>query len=213
MAAWSASTLPHGAGNLHLQLHAWGPDFAVWCSYKYINAGPGSLAGCFVHERHGQNPALPRFAGWWGHDKATRFAMPGEFAPIEGRRGMAALQPAHFSIGGPARFDGIVCRRRASRACVRKASASPPTWSFSLRTLPEHRCDIITPQARGARGAQLSLRVREDANTLAARLAQAGLICDARQPDVIRLAPAPLYNSFTDVHRCVGILREHVQAA
>lgn len=204
--------LAHGAGNLHLQLHAWGPDFAVWCSYKYINAGPGSLAGCFVHERHGQNPALPRFAGWWGHDKATRFAMPGQFAPIDGAEGWQLSNPPIFQLA--ALRASMELFAQAGMARLRAKSERLTDYlEFLVRTMPADTCEIITPQSHAARGAQLSLRVREDANALAARLAEAGLICDARQPDVIRLAPAPLYNSFTDVHRGVGILREHVKAA
>lgn len=201
--------LAHAAGNLQLQLHEDGPDFAAWCSYKYLNSGPGGVAGVFVHERHANNPDLPRFAGWWGNDPKTRFQMGREFTPQEGAAGwqlsnapvlaMAALK-ASLEL-----FD------RAGMSALRQKSEALTGYMLELiDAIPNERFEIITPRDPGARGCQLSIRTRFDGQELFEALTASGVICDFRRPDVIRVAPAPLYNSFEDVWRFCQVLREHV---
>jgi kynureninase len=192
--------LAHAAGNVLLRLHDWEVDFAAWCSYKYLNAGPGSTAGCFVHERHAERPDLPRFAGWWGHDKATRFDMPPHFSPMRGAEGwqlsnqsilpLAALR-ASMDLFAEAGMD----RLRA------KSVILTGYLEFLLQQNPHDSWNIITPKDPDQRGGQLSLRIRDGGRELFRHLSEAGVICDWREPDVIRVAPVPLYNTFTEVHR------------
>lgn len=199
--------LAHAAGNLELRLHEWGVDFAAWCSYKYLNSGPGGVSGVFVHDRHAQAFDLPRFAGWWGHDKATRFKMPDDFVPIPGAEGwqlsnapilaMAALR-ASMEI-----FDeaGMVALKEKSRLLT-------AYQAFLLEDVcAQHNIRIITPDDPDHRGCQLSLQTQENGKALFDKLTQAGVICDWREPDVIRIAPVPLYNSFMDCWRFADILR------
>lgn len=194
--------LAHAAGNLQLHLHDWDVDFAVWCGYKYLNGGPGGMAGCFVHERHAKNKELPRFEGWWGNDKQTRFLMKPDFVPIEGAEGwqlsnapvlaMAALR-ASLEI-----FD------EAGMTAIRKKSELLTGYlEFLLNNLQNKNCSLITPTDPSQRGAQLSIRIKNSNKTLFNKLIESGIICDWREPDVIRVAPAPLYNSFSDVFQFV----------
>lgn len=199
--------LAHGAGNIQPNLHDNGPDFAVWCSYKYLNSGPGSLGGAFVHERHANNPDLKRFSGWWGHNKATRFNMRQEFDPIFGAEGwqlsnppilsMAAIR-ASLALFGEAGFDNI----------RDKAVLLTGYLEFLLDEINDVRIEIITPRNPDGRGCQLSIRVKDADKSLHDKFGQAGIICDWREPDVIRIAPAPMYNSFEDVYRFSERLRE-----
>lgn len=191
--------LAHGAGNLRLRLHDWGVDFAVWCGYKYLNAGPGALSGCFVHERHARNFSLPRFAGWWGHDKIERFKMRPRFDPIAGAEGwqlsnppilpMAALR-ASLELFDEAGMDRLGEKSRLLTGYL----------EYLLRRLPAGAYEIITPKERGC---QLSIKVRGDMRSLLKRLEKRSLVCDLRQPDILRAAPVPLYNRFEDVYRFV----------
>ena len=197
--------LAHGAGNLELRLHDWGVDFAVWCSYKYLNAGPGAIAGCFVHERHGHSFDLPRLAGWWGHDKATRFQMGPVFMPMQGAEGWQLSNPPIFQLAAlrasMALFD------RAGMAPLRKKSELLTGYmEFLLNKMPHGACRIITPSQSAARGCQLSVRVAGQPKEVVAQLKTMGAICDFREPDIIRVAPAPLYNSFVDVWRFASLL-------
>jgi kynureninase len=194
--------LAHAAGNLSLRLHEWGPDFAVWCSYKYLNAGPGSTAGCFVHERHAR-AGLPRLAGWWGHDEETRFRMGPEFHPMPGAEGwqisnppilpMAALR-ASMDIFQDAGMD----RLRA------KSVRLTGYLEFLLHRHADRGFSIITPSDPLRRGAQLSIRVPGSVRAVCERLASEGVLCDWREPDILRASPVPLYNSFQDVYRFAG---------
>ncbi|MBI5647070.1 MAG: kynureninase [Ignavibacteriae bacterium] len=203
--------LAHAVGNVPLALHEWGPDFAVWCSYKYLNAGPGAPGGAFVHQRHGTAADLPRFAGWWGHDKATRFAMGPDFHPIPGAEGwqlsnapvlgMAALR-ASMQIFDEAGIDALRV----------KSAALTGALDTLLRSRPHADWDIITPADPLQRGAQLSIRVRRNGREVFNALAAQGVICDWREPDVIRVAPAPLYNSFYDVLRFAGLFHAEFHA-
>lgn len=201
--------LAHGAGNVPLRLHDWGPDFAVWCSYKYLNGGPGALAGCFVHARHAQAD-LPRFAGWWGHDKKSRFKMPEGFIPISGAEGWQLSNPPIFSMAA-LRASMDLFEAATTAALRRKSERLTGYLEYLLDALPPGFCQVITPRQPQARGAQLSLRLARPPKTLLKKLSAAGVICDFREPDIIRAAPAPLYNSFSDVHRFVTILEQHAK--
>lgn len=193
--------LAHAIGNVPLRLHDWDVDFAVWCSYKYLNAGPGALGGCFVHERHAHSMDLPRFAGWWGHDKDSRFQMPSTFRPIPGAEGWQLSNPPIFAaaplLASLPLFDA------AGIDALRAKSVKLTGYLQSLlQTKFPDALTIITPSEPDARGCQLSVRLhRSPANARAVfdSLAKQGVICDWREPDIIRVAPVPLYNSFMDV--------------
>jgi kynureninase len=200
--------LAHAAGNLDLRLHDWGVDFAAWCSYKYLNAGPGAVSGAFVHERHANSFDLPRFAGWWGHDKATRFKMGPEFHPIPGAEGWQLSNAPIFSMAS----------LRASMALFDEAGignlrAKSVKLTGYLRGLLEPHLErlgirIITPADAAHNGAQLSLQTTRDGKALHQRLTDAGVICDWREPDVIRIAPVPLYNTFEEAFRFAEIISQ-----
>lgn len=203
--------LAHGAGNLLLELHAWGPDFAVWCNYKYLNAGPGGLAGCFVHERHAYDTTLPRFAGWWGQNKATRFQMGPVFDPIPGAEGWQLSNPPILQLA--ALRASMEIFDRATMAALRAKSEKLTGYLDDLvRAIPGEPVEIVTPRNARERGCQLSLRVKSGAKTFQQRLVEAGVIVDFREPDVVRAAPTPLYNRFIDVYRFAQILRQHAHA-
>ncbi|MBZ4397919.1 kynureninase [Myxococcus faecalis] len=202
--------LAHGAGNLKLSLHDDGPDFAVWCSYKYLNGGPGSLGGVFVHERHARSKDIPRFEGWWGHDKATRFQMGPHFDALPGAEGWQLSNPPILQLAAlRASFELF---DQAGMAALRAKSERLTGYlEFLLDKLPPGYVRITTPRDVKQRGAQLSLRFQGDAPSMLKRLADAGIICDFRKPDIIRAAPAPLYCSFTDVYRFVKTLEGHAR--
>jgi kynureninase len=204
--------LAHSVGNTLLNLHDWNVDFAIWCSYKYLNAGPGAVGGCFVHERHARSD-LPRFAGWWGHDPDTRFQMGPQFVPIAGAQGWQISNPPVLSTAPL--LASLDIFRRAGMARIRDKSMA---LTGLLQQLIESRLaglvDIITPGAAAQRGCQLSLRIARPA-AAAKRchdlLTAAGVIGDWREPDVLRLAPIPLYNSFSDVLAAVEALSQAVR--
>jgi kynureninase len=194
--------LAHAAGNIPLQLHDWGVDFAVWCSYKYLNAGPGSSAGCFVHEHHARRANLPRFAGWWGHNKTTRFDMPAVFDPLPGAEGWQLSNPPILPLAALRASMDIFTE--VGMPQLRSKSEALTAW---LETLLAHHAPanvtVITPSQPAQRGAQLSLLIPQHGKELYTRLVQANIMCDWREPDVIRVAPVPLYNSFMDVYTFV----------
>ena len=199
--------LAHAAGNIDLQLHDSNMDFAVWCNYKYLNAGPGSVGGCFVHERHAQHFDLPRFAGWWGHDKATRFNMRHDFKPIPGAEGWQLSNPPILSMA--AILASLKIFEEVGMAALRKKSLQLTGYLESLLDqLPTDRIKVITPRDTAQRGCQLSIQVRDADKSLFDQVTAAGVIADWREPDVIRVAPVPLYNSFEDVWRFVEVLRK-----
>ncbi len=188
--------LAHAVGNVPLQLHDWGVDFAVWCSYKYLNGGPGCPAGCFVHERHATTNR-PRLAGWWGHDKATRFQMGPDFQPIPGAEGWQLSNPPLFSMA--ALLASLELYSQVGLAPLREKSvALTGLLDDALRSLPG--IEILTPADPARRGCQMSVRVAGGKSAYH-KLEQAGIVCDWREPDVIRLAPVPFYNRFADVVR------------
>jgi kynureninase len=206
VAGWD---LAHAAGNLPLRLHDWYVDFAVWCSYKYLNSGPGAVAGCFVHEKHGGNPDVPRLAGWWGNDPATRFRMQPEFVPRPGAEGWQVSNPPIFSLV-PLRAALSLFDEAGLPALRAKSQRLTGYLQYLLDQLPAGRYEVITPRQPNERGCQLSLLVQDQPRELMHRLTAAGVVCDFREPNVIRVAPVPLYNSFQEVWRFARILAGHV---
>jgi len=191
--------MAHAAGNLPLHLHDWDVDFAVWCSYKYLNGGPGCVGGCFVHERHARNQQLPRFAGWWGHDKSSRFQMPSQFQPIPGAEGWQLSNPSILSLA--ALRASMAIFDEATMARLRAKSETLTAYlEFLLAQQANEEFSILTPRDPAQRGAQLSLQVTKGGRAVCDRLARQGILCDWREPDILRVAPVPLYNSFADVH-------------
>ncbi len=192
--------LAHSIGNVPLHLHDSGADFGVWCSYKYLNAGPGAIGGCFVHERHAHAPSLPRLAGWWGHDPATRFAMGPQFNAAPGAAGWQVSNPPILSAAPL--LSSLELFAQAGLTHLRaKSVALTGFLAFLLDPLP---LQILTPTGVASRGCQLSLRLDSSARAGRAvfeHLQRAGMVCDWREPDVIRVAPVPLYNGFEDVFR------------
>jgi kynureninase len=202
--------LAHAAGNLVLQLHDWDVDFAVWCSYKYLNAGPGGIAGCFVHERHARAFNLPRFAGWWGHEKETRFQMAPHFKAIEGAEGWQLSNSPIFQLAA-LRASMDIFDEIGMEKLREKSERLTGYLEFLIDQLPEKKLSMITPRKARERGAQLSLRVGKNGKALFDRISARGVVCDWREPGVIRVAPVPLYKSFVDVYRLVEILRDAIE--
>lgn len=201
--------LAHAVGNVLLNLHDSGCDFAVWCSYKYLNAGPGAVAGCFVHERHAQT-TRPRFAGWWGHDKSTRFQMGPEFIPTPGTDGWQLSNPPILALA-PLRVS-LDIYHRAGMNRLREKSLQLTAYLAWLieRELPDV-LEILTPPEPDRRGCQLSLRVKnspEQGHALFNYLTAEGIIGDWREPNVIRIAPTPLYNRYIDCWHFVRSVKE-----
>ena len=196
----------HGAGNVQLNLHDSGADFAVWCTYKYLNAGPGSLAGCFVHERHAHNRELNRFTGWWSHNKKTRFNMRGEFDQLPGAEGWQLSNPPILSMAAiKASLD--MFQEVGIEKLTAKSKKLTGYFEFLLNSLEGNAIKIITPSNPDERGCQLSIQVKNADKSLHDKLTKAGVISDWREPDVIRCAPVPLYNSFEDVYQLVEKLK------
>lgn len=206
--------LAHATGNIPMSLHDWDVDFAAWCSYKYLNSGPGSVAGCFVHEKHHANLELPRFAGWWGHDKESRFRMENRFVPMQSAEAWQVSNPPILSLAAI----------RASLDTVKEAGGIHALREKSLKLtrylrdlLAQELADeinILTPADENASGCQLSLTVNLhglDGKTVFDRIEAAGVTCDFRHPNVIRVAPVPLYNSFEDAYQFVAILKDSLQ--
>jgi kynureninase len=187
--------LAHAAGNIVLKLHEWNVDFACWCSYKYLNSGPGGVASIFVHERHGNNPDLPRFAGWWGNDEKDRFLMKSEFIPAKGASGWQQSNAQIFSMA--AHLASLEIFEQAGIENLRTKSEQMTGYLENLlNEIPQIK--IITPTNPNERGCQLSLIALEKPKELFKYLQDNGIINDWREPDVIRVAPVPLYNRFED---------------
>jgi kynureninase len=209
--------LAHAVGNVPLALHDWNVDFAVWCSYKYLNAGPGAAAGAFVHERHATNTKLPRLAGWFGNDPNTRFRLHLEpdFIPVPSADGWQISNPPIFSIA-PLRASVSIFDEAGGMEALRAKSIKLTGYlQFLLeqagadRPSGSDRFTIITPRETDARGSQLSILAHEHPKELFNKLEAAGVKCDFREPNVIRAAPTPLYNTFHEVWRFAKILTEH----
>lgn len=207
--------LAHAAGNINLQLHDWGVDFAAWCGYKYLNSSPGGVSGMFVHQRHAYNPDLPRFAGWWGYDKETRFQMEPGFNPMRGAEGWQlsnapvlgmAAHLASLDIFEEAGMDRIGAKRDSLTAFMEFVIED-----ISDRNSDRCKFEIITPKDKTKRGAQLSILAHGQGKALFDALTEEGVIADWREPNVIRIAPAPLYNSYEDCVRFGKCLENAIQ--
>ncbi len=198
--------LAHAAGNVELKLHDWNADFAAWCTYKYLNSGPGGIGGVFVHERHSEKFDLPRLAGWWGHDKETRFLMDDEFVPIKGAEGwQLSNQPILLLASLRASLD--IFAEAGMRNLIEKSRKLTGYLEFLLNEFHDERISVITPSDENQRGCQLSIRVKDADKNLFKAISERGVIADWREPDVIRVAPVPLYNSYSDVYQFVEILK------
>jgi kynureninase len=205
--------LAHAIGNTLLNLHDWNVDFAVWCSYKYLNAGPGAVGGCFIHERHALNANLPRFAGWWGQRKTTRFEMEPKFIPIEGAEGWQISNPPILSMA-PLLASLDIFKRADIRRLREKSIFLTGFLQRLVEGLLPGQVEIITPSASEERGCQLSLRIARPAHEAKRchdRLTAAGVIGDWREPDILRLALVPLYNSYSDAFAAVDMLTRAIR--
>jgi kynureninase len=200
--------LAHAVGNLPLQMHDWNVDFAVWCSYKYLNAGPGAVAGAFVHERHASNTSLPRFAGWFGNDPNTRFRMQlePEFIPVPTADGWQVSNPPILAMAPLRTSLGMFDEAGGMQPLRSKSLRLTGYLEFLLDQAGAKRFSIITPSDPDARGCQLSILVHENPKETFQKIEAAGAICDFREPNVIRAAPTPLYNTFHEIWRFAQIL-------
>jgi len=194
--------LAHAAGNLPLKLHDWEPDFAAWCSYKYLNGGPGCVAGCFVHEKHARSWDLPRFAGWWGHNESKRFEMKPEFDPMPGAEGWQLSNPPVLALA-PLRASMEIFSEAKMLRLRSKSVSLTGYMEYLLRRQRSSKFEVITPSDPQQRGAQISIRIHRAGRKVCDQLAAAGIVGDWREPDTFRVAAVPLYNSYTDVYRFV----------
>jgi kynureninase len=194
--------LAHAAGNVPLHLHDCSPDFAAWCTYKYLNGGPGCVAACFVHERHAKAWDRPRFAGWWGHNEKVRFQMGPEFHPMPGAEGWQLSNPPILALAPLRASMEIFAEARMER--LREKSVSLTGYlEYLLKQEPSPKFTVITPREPERRGAQLSIRIPDNGRSLCHKLEAEGVIGDWREPDTYRVAPVPLYNSYQDVYEFV----------
>lgn len=201
--------LAHGAGNLELHLHDDGVDFAVWCSYKYLNGGPGALGGCFVHEKHAQDFSLPRLEGWWGHDKKARFLMEPVFRPMAGAEGWQLSNPPILPMAC-LRASMEIFDEAGMSSLRKKSELLTGYFEFLLKQEPLKSFKMITPSKASERGCALSLDFGGQAKPIMTKLAESGVVCDYREPGVLRFAPVPLYNKFQDVFELSEILKKYV---
>jgi kynureninase len=204
--------LAHAAGNIELHLHDWQVDFAAWCSYKYMNSGPGNASGCFIHEKHHTNSELPRFAGWWGHNKERRFKMEQKFDPIQGADGwqisnlpVLSLAPylASVELFAEIGMDALIAKRNTITSYL----------EFVLHEIDREvngNFEIITPSNPSERGCQLSVFLHGEGRSLFDYLMKNGVIIDWREPNVIRFAPVPMYTSYEDIYRFGQILKNGI---
>lgn len=206
--------LAHAAGNVSLSLHDWNVDFACWCSYKYLNSGPGGVAGVFIHETHHRNKELPRFAGWWGYNKTTRFKMNKGFEPIPTAEGWQlsnapvlsmAAHKASLDIFAEAEMENLLTKSRMLSAYLHYILGQINSQS------EEKLIEVITPFDEKQRGAQVSLLTLKNGREIFEKLSENGVIADWREPNVIRVAPVPLYNNFEEVWEFGHILKEAIR--
>lgn len=203
--------LAHAAGNVPLTLHDWNVDFAVWCTYKYLNAGPGAIGGAYLHERHATNTKLPRLAGWFGNDPNTRFQMQlePEFIPVASADAWQVSNPPIFSMAPLLASLSIFDEASGVERLREKSEKLTGYLEFLLSNAGSKRYSVITPADANARGCQLSILAHENPKELFKELQAAGVKCDFREPNVIRVAPTPLYNTFHEVWRFAKILSSH----
>lgn len=201
--------LAHAAGNVPMSLHDWNVDFAVWCHYKYLNAGPGAIAGAFVHERHLEDPNMPRFEGWWGHDKSRRFLMEDTFAPMPTAEAWQLSNAPVFSMA-PLLASLELFDKIGMDQLRRKSIFLTAYLEFLVHRTGTDRVRVITPTDQNDRGCQLSIQVKNSNKALYETLTKKGVIADWREPDVIRVAPVPMYNSFADVYDFARLLKDNL---
>ncbi len=199
--------LAHGVGNIQPNLHDSGVDFAAWCTYKYLNSGPGSLGGLFVHEKHAHDKDLNRFTGWWSHNKKTRFNMRQEFDVLAGAEGWQLSNPPILSMAA-IRSSLDIFKEIGMEKLISKSKKLTGYLEFLLNEIDSDKILIITPNETKSRGCQLSIQVKDADKKLHKKLTEKGIISDWREPDVIRVAPVPMYNSFVDVFNFVEILKK-----
>lgn len=199
----------HGAGNVPLNLHDSGCDFAVWCNYKYLNSGPGGMGGAFIHERHANDDTLSRFAGWWGHNKDTRFKMRDDFDPMPGTEGWQLSNPPILAMA--AVWASLQIFEEVGMNKLRQKAISLTGYlEYLVNTLGDEVINIVTPADPQQRGSQLSIQVKNADKALFDSITEAGVIADWREPDVIRVAPVPMYNSYEDVYHFYNILKSNI---
>ena len=199
--------LAHAAGNAELMLHNWNVDFATWCNYKYLNGGPGSIASIFIHERHNFDADIPRLAGWWGHDRESRFTMPSKFKPLPGAEGW---QVSNINIlSASSLIPSLDIFKASGMTKLRQKSIKMTGYmEFLLDDLNSNKIfEIITPRNEKERGCQLSLLFDSNGKEVFQQLNTNNVICDYREPDLIRFAPVPLYNSFNEIYKFAEILK------
>jgi len=201
--------LAHGAGNVQPNLHDSGVDFAAWCTYKYLNSGPGSIAGLFVHEKHAYKKDLPRFAGWWNHNKETRFNMRQPFDVLPGAEGWQLSNPPVLAMA-PILASLDLFEEVGMDALREKSKKLTGYFEFLINEIGSKDIKIITPKNPKERGCQLSIQVKNANKNLHKKLMENHVITDWREPDVIRCAPVPMYNSFEDVYQMVKILKKNL---
>jgi len=199
--------LAHAAGNIELKMHDWDVDFAVWCSYKYLNGGPGAVAGAFINRRFAESFDLCRLAGWWGHDKESRFKMGPDFRPLPGAEGWQISNPPILQMAA-LRASLDIFAEAGMPALREKAVNLTGYLEYLIDQIGDDRISVITPRDPDQRGCQLSIRVKNADRALFDRVVSNGVSADWREPDVIRVAPAPLYNSFAEVNRFAEILKQ-----
>ncbi len=200
--------LAHATGNIELDLHDWDVDFAAWCSYKYLNSGPGSISGCYIHRRHATNTRLDRLAGWWGHDPDSRFLMDGKFVPIPSADGWQLSNPPILSLAAIRASMDVFANAGWMKPLRRKSVAMGQFFRESLSSCLGDRVSVITPQSQS--GCQLSLEINfagVDGKQIYQQLESAGIRTDWREPNVIRAAPVPLYNTFEEIWNFVTTLQ------
>lgn len=204
--------LAHAAGNIPLDLHDWGVDFGVWCHYKYLNSGPGAVGGCFVHERHHDNPHLPKLTGWWGQNESTRFKMETEFDPTPTAESWQLSNPPIASLSLIRGSVGLFQKYGGVKALFKKTSKLFDLLVQSIEENFPEDVEIITPKGKGMHGSQLSLKMHPsfDGKKIFDYLTSNDIVCDWRHPSVIRLAPVPLYNTFCDIYQFVNTLGEAI---
>ncbi len=206
--------LAHAAGNVKLELHDWNVDFAAWCSYKYMNSGPGNASGCFIHEKHHNNSQLPRFAGWWGHNKERRFKMEPNFDPVHGADGWQISNLPILSLA-PYLASVDMFAEVGMDALLEKRDLITAYLEFVLHEIDsevDSTFEIITPSNPEERASQLSVFLHGEGRSLFEYLMKNGVITDWREPNVIRLAPVPLYTSFEDMFEFGQILKKGILA-
>ena len=209
--AYAGFDLAHAAGNVRLALHDWQVDFACWCSYKYLNSGPGGVSGVYIHEKHATNTALPRLAGWWGHDKQSRFLMEKGFHPIPTAEGWQLSNAPVLSMAAHKASLDIFEQAGLERLHTKREKLSHYLHALLAElnaSAPEKIIEVITPSDQKQRGCQVSMLMLKNGKKIFQELTTRGVIADWREPNVIRIAPVPLYNSFEDVYRFVEILKE-----